>query len=622
MSGEIKDFTAAINDFSLKINQKGVHITDQINAVIKQFMEEVEESSQEFNLEGKKIVDKLNNTWASIDELKPKIDELIQNIDPIIATGVYERCKRLKDDIDLFENQILSELNGKKQSDTGENYHGLRARERLNVFLVGEFSSGKTTFTRRLIKDFAGSIAPTPTTACLVIHKQGDVENLEVTFQKKIKVKEREKFEKFLYEYELTKQFENNLEIWTSIKSEKIFDNLSTVQKLNFLEKANVFPEIFEKIVWYHKKSGQDMSKNTFLDFIDLFDMPGFGGTSEHDIVIKNVFDNFRPDVILFLIKTGEGVASTKNGELLKKLLSNINYKQPPLFYWVYQERGRVVSAEEIGEKLSDKSFFDSRREDLDGIIDNLKNGSQELAKFPDECINYLQQSSILDARGPKEDTELAQNAVSFILKDYFVDRGLKYVSQSRKQLKDDTKAPQFEVMTYKSDTYKKGNPFINDRILARIKTSHDLSTDNIKRIFLDEFHIKDDELSDYPYDLKDTLLRWRQNINEIIDGIIDSIKGKKMFGKAKNVSIDRINGEFWKNYQKNDKGWQRLLYTVQAYHWLKTVYSGNIAMQYVNQIGMAILGNIEKDIKRLEEHRILLSVVAKLENKPQDEEL
>jgi hypothetical protein len=100
-------------------------------------------------------------------------------------------------------------------------------------------------------------------------------------------------------------------------------------------------------------------------------------------------------------------------------------------------------------------------------------------------------------------------------------------------------------------------------------------------------------------------------DIESTIDDILKSVK-KGPFSKE--INLDKLK-RFWDNYEKNHL-WQGLLFKVQAYHWLISHYRGIVAPQYVNSIGLALLNNIEKDNKRLEETKIPFSLTAKLYEK------
>jgi hypothetical protein len=548
------------------------------------------------------------------------LNEIIENIDPVLATGIYEMCKRLKDDIDLFESQVIHQLDPDSEKKMNASFHGLRGKERLNVFLVGEFSAGKTTFAQRLISDLSGPISGAPATACLLIHKQASHPSLTVVFNDTISIQDLEKFEHFLNTYNLRKHFDCNQHNWTPNEKEIVFDNWGKDKILSFLQEGSEFPEAFNMIVWNHKKSGKNKNKNTFLDFVDLFDMPGIGGDAKkHNAVIENVFKRQKPDVILYLIDTAKGSPSDEEKKALRELLVYITQYDPlPLFYWVYQKPSDSYSPldmktiDEIGDVL-DKTFLDEKKEVIAEFIKELETSKEE--SFPKQYTDYLSQTSILDSRGLTDDTEMSQNAVSLALRDYFCACGKQYVEKANEILNIDTKMPEYDVMTFCSETTDSSHNSFFEKIIGLIKNSSDLSVSNVKAIFLQAFCIDNNvnDTSKYPFDLRQTLDQWVKDINSMIDEIIKLISVSKPFMKSDIISIDNINNKFWNTYSKN-KNWQTLLFRVQAYHWVKASYDKNIAPQYINKIGNTILSNIEKDVKHLKEITLSLPIHVKLD--------
>jgi hypothetical protein len=587
-----------------KVDEEAI---DAYSESIKILVEKIED--------GKPILNQLHTTYLSIETIHGKINEIIENIDPLLSTGIYERCRRLKDDIDLFESQILFQLSSEAEKNINPLSHGLRNRERVNVFLVGEFSAGKTTFAQRLISDLTGPISGAPATACLVIHKQAVAQSLVITFNNTFVVNDTGNFEQLLHTNDLRKRFNFTQGTWVPNEREITLVNWDSGKIINFLHEANKYPEAFSKIVWNHKKSRKTDHKNTFLDFVDLFDMPGIGGNEgKHDPIIKNVFQEHKPDIILYLIDTSKGTPSEDEVKSLRKLLSYIaQYTPPPLFYWVYQKPSGSYSPLDMQSidgdgNILDTSFLKEKWESIVNFIDELESG--RTITFEKEHIEYLRKTVILDARGLADDTEMSQNAVSLALRDYFCACGNGYVGNAAKILSGDSKIRQFDVMSYypRDMGYSSKNPFI-ENVIDSIRKSSDLSVSNAKNIILKFLCIDNDEdISKYPYDLCNTLTEWLKNIQCIIDEIIKEISVKNLLRKSEKISIDNIDNKFWKQYEGKHK-WQSLLFSVQAYHWIKASYDKAIAPQYINKIGNAILASIEKDVSRLSKININLPI-------------
>jgi len=533
--------------------------------------------------------------------------KMTENIDPLIAAAIYERVATLKDTIDLFEGQIVSKLD-KKQDLPPNHSYGLRNQDRAKVFLVSEFSAGKTSFVKRLLGDVAGKTGGGPVTASLVIHKQTSAPSFCITFNKELKIpkSKEEKFKRFLDKYDLAKHLKELKE------RGKVFD-WGNDKILSFIAEANFFPEVFSEITWNHIKPARNKNYS-FLDFADLYDMPGVGGEDTHDKVVGKIFKNHKPDIILYLINTDSGVPSDAERKLLPEIMQSVMQREPyPLFYWVYQKPSNYekLDIESIGvnDPLYDEEFLKGRKGKLEEYIADIIKEKQLTPSQTD----FLGKTSILDARGLSDDSEMAQNAVSIVLQDYLCRTAKGYCEIVRGLLhySADNKA-QLEVMNYKPDelNYQGENPFIQKRIVEAIKNTSNLSIENVKMIFLKALAIDDssDARHNFPFDLEKTLSDMKKNIHKVIDEMLKSVKPFL----RKEISIDSINKDFWNKYTKTGS-WQELLFKVQAYHWLISHYRGFISPQYINSIGSKMLDNIKNDIKRLEDTKIPFSLTIKL---------
>jgi len=660
--------------------------------LISQASEIMEKMAETAAGEGRSIFRKLSSSREMMGKASEIIGKMSETVDPIIATGIYERINILKDDIDLFEDEILSKLLDKSSAAKmpSVSFHGLRSKgqDRINVFLVGEFSAGKTTFIGRLIDDFSGHISGARSTACLVVHENATEPGLAITY-KKISVKDQENLVSFLKRYDLYRDFtDKNESLDPKVESRTIdvvTNNWTTNNILSFLKEANAFPGIFKQIVWSHKKPKK--KKYAFLEYINLYDMPGFGGDINHDQVIEDIFNENKPDIVLYLIDTDRGIPSDEEVPALSKLLKSV-MQHKPIFCWVFQKpTGRSSFEKEPAEKngeeptantgdmesldtdnegfLFDEEYLKKKKKALNNFIYELVNADnfiqQKTAEisnekeleieiqsaekfkglFDNDQVAYLLKSFILDARGPSDDIEGAQNSVSMVLQKYYASICNRYCKEAKIVLasrsEKSLEVSQQKVMQYKPNDDGKNsskNSFIEEEILNKIKEArNDYSLDNARNIFSDALSIevqkpkkkrlffagsRDDgnddayaDLSGYPFDLKATLKDMRTVINATVDEMLEAIKAKKQDA----VSLDSIELTFWKKYLANDS-WQKLLFTVQAYHWLKASYDGLIAPQYISNIGFAMLRTIENDVKRLTETNNLLPMITSLYEK------
>jgi len=614
---EIESASRVINDSIETFSKKAAGYIDSFKESANELSQKIEETVS--------ISDKLESSKSVFEKVSGFVKKMAENIDPLIATGIYERVNILKDSIDAFEAQIMSKLDsGKTMADHS---HGLLNKDRIKVFLVGEFSAGKTTFARRLLGGSSGHIAGNPTTGCLVIHKQKSTPSLLVAFNKEFSISDSEKFERFLNSYNLRKFFSNVNNVFTPNANVKLFDNndFSSDKILEFLKDANDFPEAFTSIVWNHKKPSQ-AKYDSFLDFADLYDMPGIGGEERHDEVIKKIFNEHKPDVVLYLIDTAAGCPSEDELKALPGFLQSITRCEPaPLFYWVYQKPTEyaslnIANLDEQGP-VYDENFLKDNKKKMEDWVDNIKINHSGL--FNEKLINYLAETAVLDARGLKDDTETAQNAASIVLQHYFCRNAMKYCENAGTLLLSESNAAQLEVMNYRQDTpghfNSTENSFIQNKIIDAIKISSSLSVEGARIIFQKALCIDVSyDIHNFPFDLRNVLLEMKNDIDNIIDQMVKALrmpaKGIGVIFNAKSdiISVDAINNNFWANYEKN-AAWQGLLYKTQSYHWLISHYKGLVAPQYVNKIGFALLNNIKKGIKHLEESKMPFSLTVKL---------
>jgi len=558
------------------------------------------------------ISTKLLNSKDVYKKAAVLISKMAENIDPVISTAIYERVNVLKDNIDVFETQILKKLGISQDNQIYS--HRLRNKDRIKVFLISRFSAGKTTFVGRLLSDVSGHDAAPPTTACLVIHKQSSVPSLLVAFNKEFSI---EKFDSFLNKYDLMTFFTIKNNTYVPNEIQKVFDKWSDDKILEFLNDANDFPEAFTNIVWNHKKTRKGYS---FMDFADLYDMPGIEGTGKHDEVIWKILNEHKPDVVLYLIDTSLGCPSDEECKVLPVILHSIMQSEPlPLFYWVFQKptNYKQLDIESLDEDsaIYDEEFLkgekEGKKKNLEIFVDEIRNKPNN--RFNEKQIKYLAETSVLDARGLRDDTEMAQNAVSLVLQSYFCKNIKIYCEKAGELLKSEGNTLQLAVMNYKPNPfeYKSENPFLKE-IFDKIKLSPDTSVENARKIFLERLFLdREIRLShDFPFDLLNTLVAMHTDIINIIDDILKSVN--KDFGK--NINLNKLK-DIWTFYG-NNTGWQGLLFKVQAYHWLIAHYDGVVAPQYINSTGFALLNNIKKDNKRLEDTKIPFLLTAKLFDK------
>ena len=419
---------------------------------------QISEVEEYFNF-FKSFIPKLDTLKETLEEINEIRTEIEGNIDPVVALGNYERLNILKSSMDIFNLMLENSGAGQKLISGLSRFRGLKSNDRLVVFLVSGFSAGKTTFAGRLLGvSSAGETGGSPTTACLVVHKNDVAASLEIILNKEIVLKSEiskkntDMLVKFLYEHRI-KHTRKSSDTFI-LEDENIINIEGETERkiLSILQEANSFPEAFEKITWNHKRG----DNNSFLNFADLYDMPGFGGYDSHDVVIDNVFKKYKPDVILYLIHTTKGLVNDTEVEALSKFLPVVlKYTPQPLFCWVYQMASHDMKISNAYDKnvFFDKSFLekDEKKEVLvefikSAIKDDYKNKiksiinemtdsdkakrlNEELltnpraeknkTRFEIKCSDFLSENYIFETNGYPKNPELAKNGIFIFLEKF-----------------------------------------------------------------------------------------------------------------------------------------------------------------------------------------------------------
>lgn len=335
------------------------------------------------------------------------------------ASTIYAVCNQLRMDArDAWEGN-------------GCGIPGLDFEMKLNVFLFGDTSAGKTTFLSRLFGEDVGGIKAIPTTAFSVIHRYDNLRSLQINFSEQFKItdeRKKEDFQNFMAKYGLNPfMVHGNDFILRPDEEFYLKDSYSTKDYSNFIEDANKYPEAFDEIIWTHKKK----KELTFMDFANFYDMPGTGGLAEHSANIKKTLQSNVPDIVLYFVKTDKGVPGDEAYKTLRELLDTLSENLPLLFF-VYQKK----DADFFGVKFSnDKELvYDDYVTKENGIRKQLfdwinldlseeKQNELKTASFTEKQKKYLSKMAILDVRGGKDEHDRVNLAMSLVLDQVFGNR-------------------------------------------------------------------------------------------------------------------------------------------------------------------------------------------------------
>lgn len=450
---------------------------------------------------------------------------------------------------------------------------GITNASKARVFLLGETSAGKTTFLQRMFGEPCGKTGPTPITAFTVIHKTTERKSyLEVSFRNSFRVgnQEKEDFVRFLKRY----QFFDGFEIeGGEFSTQEEFSMEDKDEFINFIYEANRYPFAFDEITWHHKRSNRQIG---FLDYADIYDMPGSGGQAEHTANLESALCRYgdRIDIVLYLIKPDQGIPSSY--EVLKALRRRfISLPSRPQLYFVYQIRNQSG----FSELEANLRKFITKDESTDAI-----------EPFDPVEQEYFLNTHVLDARGDKDDRVRADIALATVLQNFYVAKANEYLDSVFI-----SKVPKvYEVMTAGRPTSRGINSLLDEFLDGwslrhgedgKLPSIREMKEDFMYRFGLME-HFDFSRLSD---DLRTTLERTHamilSNLDDLfsylkmspktLDWIMGSIQKSDYVHGNEKFDKTKYEEAFLEQYRQKDN-WQRLVYDIQAFHWLRLNYTGD----------------------------------------------
>ena len=493
-----------------------------------------------------------------------------------IATAIYNIANKLRDNIDNLRELSSCSVRGISRS------------VKANIMLLGETSAGKTSFLNRIYGEDCGEIGPTPITAFPVSHRITETNSyLLVKFihpQFTIEPEKKEGFVAFLNKYNLKKEFEINDNVFKPVGEDYKLEK--KVEFVNFIREANSYPSCFEEIVWSHKRS--DKKQIGATEFADFIDMPGTGGQEVHTENIESYFNKYGKtvDIILYLIKSDQGVSSRY--EYLKTLKEEIKKAEVKAdFIFVFQ--------------IDNKDPFEEKVNALQNFI--FVEGVDANNGFSKSEIDFYSKAKILDSRGKKEDRPKANIALASIIKDFFINR----CEEFRESLKVVNKPKEYDLLKAPERNERNINGLLFDFLESTVKKCHNgklPKIEDLKKDFRDEFSLNT-EIKAFNEDLENTLEAISSDIEENINNLFDFLATDDgwLFAKETEKEFDstKYNKSFYNEYSTR-RNWQRLIYYIQAYHWLRLTYVDNSYEKiYSQNIADPLKDVLYDNIKRLE---------------------
>lgn len=504
-----------------------------------------------------------------------------------LAYGIYnlsEKVRSIVDDIKTFAN---------RENDS----NGISNSSKIKIMLLGETSAGKTTFLERIFGgEKCGETGPIPITAFAVVHKSEELQTpfLEIKFKPNFTIREekRSEFDNFLKGYEgFTKNFDNLGKGCYECKCDTI-QLYGTDKSDTFVKQANKYYEAFEEIVWHHKKSSKFCK---ITDFAHFYDMPGSGGIEEHTDNIEAALQKYDADIVLYLLKSDQGVSSKY--QYLKDLKK---YTEKRRLYFVYQ----IKNNDSFDQKVDAIKEFIYKDESTDAIN-----------PFNEEERQYFSGVQVIDARGDKEDKYLSNIALATVLQEFYVVKVQNFYDTFNSQHKEpeefkilEAKASECGINSHLLDFLEEINGSCSAK--KNVPTYTDIKTQFEHRFCITDDVKKEDNQFD-AIDLKTTLSDLSSQISKTLEKVLkECCEGS--WGEEKTFDPNLYVKEFRNKYILNDK-YQQLIYQIQAYHFLRLTYQGKLKDVYARKAIDPILNRLSEYINRLKSIENRISVVRDL---------
>ncbi len=367
----------------------------------------------------------LRDTGLSLHD--EKYTALLEALDKAEEVSFYNRIGILFDNCDRIRSNIEL-LEGMSQSiSKNSNTSGIIYSKKIKLFLLGDFSSGKTTFIKRLLSKLVGVSSQFPQTSSIIKHFGSSSRMLMIipckTYTPPAAL--RFEFSKIVRKFGLEKYFTQKGDTWSAEEENISISHWQNTEIVDFVGAIDRYPGFIASIDWGHKLT-DNAKKHSLLDYSHIYDVPGIGGEIEHDRVVDAAV-NESPDIILYLVDSSRGIP----GDNEEKSLINIALKNPNAhFFWCYQKKSENKS----------EDFIDSQENELENFITSM------LDKARDKTINsfelqavktFFDSATVVDARGDVNDNFSAIDEVTKVISKFYLRKTAVYISSKKSELLD-----------------------------------------------------------------------------------------------------------------------------------------------------------------------------------------
>lgn len=507
------------------------------------------------------------------------------------AKKLCDIYKDLQENVKRFEKKI------NKQDSCANLRNGLNGR-RIKIGLCGHYSSGKTTLLERIFGEFAGSISSVPETACLTVHRLDSIGGISITFRPEFSIEEDklEAFQKFLDENELENYVQQTgPKHWKSNQQEEVSPKYKILDIQRFLGNVNKYMNAIEKIYHYHKRKGNDTN---VLDFLEIYDLPGFGGKDEHEEIINGIIRTETFDAIIFLIDPSQGIPKDSDITKLQELGNLIEEKNKNLlFFWAYE---KPIESVNLNEKLNEI------RHSVNGKLTQ----------------KFYQTARLLNISGDKDDREIPQNVFAReVLSFYFFNAGTLYLKSQKFWDWEKKKIPEFALTPileqiygeaqYEEVSKQRVEEIFEERLeletgFLKEKTMKERLGEHFNKFYEKVVKNKDNkenrgiELSEIELSQEE---RRKLKIVSLENKIEKTIRNMIRFICPNLVkpTVDRNKIQlFWTEYKKNND-WKLVLDDLYDYK-IKKDYT-SVEQEQLSSVGIDIFNDIRKNVKTIDKH-------------------
>ena len=292
----------------------------------------------------------------------------------IVASG-FELPKDVKNELCFFQND---------------------QKGKLSIAFLGGYSAGKTTFISRILGKLSASTSPVPETATIVKHSASSKNFVRINFKDNYS-DEIGSFAKILKSFSLLDGFSevsaNNFEVVD--ESRFLFENQKPEILLNFLAQIKPHVASIKDIELQHYVG----SGYSVLKYADLYDLPGIGGTDDHDTVLANFLTSLKSyDIIVYLLDTSRGIIDENEISFVKNAMSIIAEDIPTRkqWYWLFQKPTEedcdvyLRQAKDSMRNVMSESFNNFSQDVLEKTLFMTAFGDKAEHAIAESCITYV----------------------------------------------------------------------------------------------------------------------------------------------------------------------------------------------------------------------------------------